>query len=86
MIHSYDGDWGNNNFWSYEPYNFNPEIEGYEIIKKLGSGTFGIVYKAIDKSNKNEVAIKVEKTSKIYTFALKNLRRFNIGIFNHIKN
>jgi len=42
-----------------------PEIEGYEIIKKLGSGTFGIVYKAIDKSNNNEVAIKVEKKSKI---------------------
>ena len=30
LIHSYDGDWGNNNFWSYEPYNFNPKIEGYE--------------------------------------------------------
>jgi iron complex outermembrane receptor protein len=28
-LHSYDSDWGNINFWSEIPYNFNPVIEGY---------------------------------------------------------
>lgn len=32
----------------------------YEIIEKIGSGQFGIVYKGINKITKEEVAIKVE--------------------------
>ena len=39
-------------------------LENYKIIKELGSGTFGIVYKALDKNN-NIVAIKVEEKKKI---------------------
>ena len=38
-------------------------LENYKIIKELGSGTFGIVYKALDKNN-NIVAIKVEEKKK----------------------
>ncbi len=30
LIHSYDGDWGNNQYWMQEPYSFNPEITGWE--------------------------------------------------------
>jgi len=28
--HSYDGDWGNGDFWLREPYGFDPEEEGWE--------------------------------------------------------
>ena len=30
LIHSYDGDWGNNDFWMNQPYNHNFETEGWE--------------------------------------------------------
>ena len=36
------------------------DLEGYEIIKKLGTGAFGIVYKALHKASGNMVAIKIE--------------------------
>ncbi len=29
MVHSYDGDWGNDTFWALPPYNFDPNVEGY---------------------------------------------------------
>ena len=29
-LHSYDSDWGNYSFWFDEPYNFNPDVEGYQ--------------------------------------------------------
>lgn len=35
----------------------------YKIVKKLGSGAFGEVYKAIHSSNNLEVAIKLEPTN-----------------------
>ena len=35
--------------------------ERYEIIEKLGSGSFGKVYSAIDNQTKKKVAIKLEK-------------------------
>ena len=41
-----------------------PTIEGYTILKKLGSGAFGIVYKAHCKETNKIVAIKVEKKRK----------------------
>ena len=34
----------------------------YKIIKKIGSGSFGNVYKGISILNNNFVAIKIEKT------------------------
>ena len=36
----------------------------YEIVKKIGSGSFGNVYKAIDKSTNEFVAIKIEDNNK----------------------
>ena len=29
-LHSYDSDWGNNQFWLQDPYNFDPIVEGYQ--------------------------------------------------------
>ncbi len=29
LEHSYDGDWGNEDFWKQEPYNFDPEEQGW---------------------------------------------------------
>ena len=40
MEHSYDGDWGNNEFWSNAPYYFNSNNQGYE-------------YSFFDKTNRN---------------------------------
>lgn len=49
-------------------------MENYEIIETLGGGTFGIVYKAINKKTKQVVAIK-EFKKKFYSFdECKNLR------------
>ncbi|MBL4574970.1 MAG: TonB-dependent receptor [Opitutaceae bacterium] len=30
LQHSYDGDWGNNDFWAAEPYNWDSAAEGYD--------------------------------------------------------
>jgi outer membrane receptor protein involved in Fe transport len=30
LQHSYDGDWGNNDFWAAAPYNWDSEAEGYD--------------------------------------------------------
>ena len=29
MVHSYDGDWGNVDYWKEDPFNFDPEVEGW---------------------------------------------------------
>ena len=29
LEHSYDGDWGNDEYWSGDPFGFDPEVEGY---------------------------------------------------------
>ena len=38
----------------------NELSDNYEIIKKIGNGSFGQVYKAISKDDKEIVAIKIE--------------------------
>lgn len=40
-----------------------PKIPGYKIIKLIGQGAHGLVYKGIDKRSHREVAIKVLKPS-----------------------
>ena len=40
----------------------------------------------LKETGNTKIEIKVKQTSKIYTFSLKNLRKFNIGTFNHIKD
>ena len=40
------------------------ELNNYTIIKKLGSGAFGTVYKAQSTIDNSIVAIKVEEKSK----------------------
>ncbi len=34
------------------------DLKKYEILKKLGKGAYGIVWKAIDKRSKEIVALK----------------------------
>ena len=42
--------------------------------------------KLLKENGNTKIEIKIKQTSKIYTFALKNLRKFNVGTFNHIKD
>ena len=37
MEYSYDSDWGNDEFWAEDPYNFNPAVEGwrYDFFDKV---------------------------------------------------
>ena len=42
-----------------------PDIKGYKLIKRLGKGAFGEVYKALEIQTDNIVAIKVEAKEKI---------------------
>ena len=35
-------------------------LKRYEIIKKIGKGAYGIVWKALDKKNKQYVALKFD--------------------------
>ena len=41
-------------------------FQKYKIIKKIGKGSFGYVFKGINLQDNSEVAIKVEKKSSIY--------------------
>ncbi len=34
-------------------------FEGYQVLEELGSGSFGVVYKAIEKATGETVAIKL---------------------------
>ena len=47
MEHSYDGDWGNSELWSQDPYNFDSEIQGWE-------------YDFFDKTIKNRTTVTEE--------------------------
>eukprot|EP00834_Sanchytrium_tribonematis_P001890 NODE_50_length_31184_cov_0.705099.p11 type:complete len:319 gc:universal NODE_50_length_31184_cov_0.705099:21710-22666(+) len=38
-------------------------LEGYQFLKELGEGSFGLVYKCIDKNSQKPVAIKAVKNS-----------------------
>ena len=42
--------------------------------------------KILNEDGDTKIEIKIKKTRKIYTFELKNLRKFNVGTFNHIKD
>ncbi len=42
--------------------------------------------KLLREDGETKIQIKIKETSKIYTFELKKLRKFNAGTFNHIKD
>ena len=42
--------------------------------------------KVLKENGITKIQIKVCKKSKIYTFSLKNTRKFSLSTFNHIKN
>jgi len=52
MEHSYDGDWANNDFWLEEPYDFDPDITGWE---------YSFYDKAVRNRNKNTHEIRFSK-------------------------
>ena len=54
----------------------------YEIIEKLGKGTFGQVAKVFDHKNKQNLAIKIIKNRQRYA----DQARMEIEILNYLKN
>lgn len=42
----------------YLTLKINTEMDKYEIVETIGTGSFGVVNKAIDKATKNIVALK----------------------------
>ena len=67
-----------NDFTNKEYEKVTIELENKSNLNEL--------QKALKEDGHTKIEIKIKKTSKIYTFSLKNLRKFNIGIFNHIKD
>ena len=65
-----------NDFTNKEYEKVTIELENKSNLNEL--------QKALKEDGNTKIEIKIKKTSKIYTFSLKNLRKFNIGIFNHI--
>ena len=47
MEHSYDGDWGNRDYWKDEPFNFDPDVEGW-------------AYDFFDKTNRDRKSFSQE--------------------------
>ena len=47
MEHSYDGDWGNTDYWKDEPFNFDPDVEGWS-------------YDFFDKTNRDRQSFSQE--------------------------
>lgn len=62
----------------------------YIVVKKLGEGSFGSIYKCIDKNDKSEYAIKFEKNNVTYSqlnneyFIYKTLNKYKNMISHHI--
>ncbi len=67
-----------NDFTNKEYEKVTIELENKSNLSEL--------QKALKEDGNTKIEIKIKKTSKIYTFSLKNLRKFNIGTFNHIKD
>ena len=67
-----------NDFTNKEYEKVTIELENKSNLNEL--------QKALKEDGNTKIEIKIKKTSKIYTFSLKNLRKFNIGTFNHIKD
>lgn len=49
-------------------------MQNYEILSKLGAGSFGVVHKARDKKTNNIVVIKVVDISKMNAKMRKNVK------------
>ena len=60
MLHSYDSDWGNYQFWSNSPYNFNPTNEGYtydffdSFDREIDTRTYDLRFRS-NRMNSNKV-------------------------------
>ena len=50
--------------------NENQFINQFKILKKIGGGSFGDVYKGYDIKNKKNVAIKIEKKTENSKYTL----------------
>lgn len=67
MEYSYDGDWGNNDYWQEDPYLFDPEVEGWE-------------YSFYDETKRTRITEALElRWIQEY---LKHRLRFTVGVYS----
>jgi hypothetical protein len=66
--------------------NFTDKAFERATIEINGKSDLNELRNILKENGITKIQIKVRKKSKIYTFSLKNTRKFSLSIFNHIKN
>ena len=66
--------------------NFTDKAFERVTIEINGKSDLDELQKVLKENGITKIQIKVCKKSKIYTFSLKNTRKFGLSTFNHIKN
>jgi len=64
--------------------NHKMNVNGYNVLQELGSGSFANVYLAEDKLNKIKVALKIIKTQKLKNLGISRLER-EIDLFEELQ-
>ena len=61
MLHSYDSDWGNDYFWSLEPYNVNGWSNEYTQSEKEKNYVYAKEFRSLNKIQNNFFETKFSK-------------------------